>query len=1717
MKKRFFKFSTLIVAILALVLCFAACNGGTNPPADSSDGGVNSGAGNESTVKVTFDTQGATYVDGRLEVSVNKGAALTVAQIPYVAKTNATFVGWAYEPTGMAMYIDGDTIITDTILYAIWQTGSVPGGSTGGSDNEDTNPPDTSGSTGNSGSTDSSGGSNLPDGVTFTVKFDVSRTQNGIKVPNQIVVEGGKVIKPDFEPTRKGSTFYGWCVGGDKSKIWDFENDVVTGNFTLVAVFETTGGNTSDTCEHDLEVTEYLAPTCQTNGRRVEKCKLCKKIFRYNKDTDPTLAKLEHLELSETTDPTCALDGYTVVYCPNGCGLSLTTKIPSTGAHEYDMLGWVSVVKPTTYVSGREERPCKHCGGAVQSREKKYTANASKLYADNVNISFLYTGGEYENVTLVNVATLGKILVSSYFDGTKGSYIIDGNTTTFWNADTYVDGANYSADWAMLELPNTYDLGALKFTLPNYYAWELGEDCYVSFDIEYWDAEAEDWAYLTTISDKESTAVGISCQVLLTLDNPINTNKIRASVTHASRYAPAVIYEIEAYAKTEETDRIPVSNVTSANVSISGKYNEWVAGAAAIKDNTTATGWTTDARYNPVPWALYEYSTEQFIACVQIAVASNRGRTIRVDAYQNDEWITIGSYVVPNDGVTGGEVISNTGGICIFNIDIEQMASKLKFTITNEPQYWTSIIYDIIPYTISEIPYGEPVGGGCSHANPKAGKVVAPTCGVPGYTEMDCVCGVKIRTKSTDALSHDWGRYTVETEATATACGTKVSKCRNEGCDAINTINYEKNYDDIEIMEYLHGAPAAWAQTFDDGNYLDTYTWANEYYSKYGVRSTVMMSITYSDALVDVWQDHFTKGVFDLGSHSYNHTTIYASQVGVSSMIAEVVNAQYWFRHNFKNQQILTFAAPLGATSNSVANYLAGVLAANRNGGDTGIFYNTPDQLTSREVWGDLNSYISKADQTEGDYVFVNTKKPSGAYVKKKSDEEAVAYYGNLAYVLNESYKNMNINLVFNYNTMTFEDVGYDAGTYVYSPSDYRYDYVESGSYKLDGGQFVFTEDGSGEYKLVKATRGSYEKGVETLVSVGGFTVECLHSLGSGSIYSSYASTISKLEHLTRYGVWAPSYNELIQYLKEAQSASVKLIERTDSSITISVTDSLDDYMYDQALTIKVDIPDSWTSVVATQGGVNIPLVSMDEYGHTKYMSNVSCAIEDGYLYIDVIPDAGEVVISVGEKDENAADYIDKVVVSFDPGEGALASNEYETRVVVTGVIDRFPTPTRYGYIFKGWYRDAEFTSKAIEGETRFVADITLYALWEEMPKCVDGSYVHKWSSWLPSTDVQNGEVRKCKKCPATETRMAGDAVLPETTKCTHSGNRICEQCGECYDTILADWLIVNGVYDAENGTFTISGTFEDDGSFESIELVYSIELDTVILTYNAVIGEKEYSFTVDFAALADGDVDWSLTYDGATMSGVVTVDNFGGSINVLAFTSFNGDSEVEGEYAALAAEALKRAVLVSNYVMVNEYASVFGMKEVGFVNLNYNIKCDHIGTRVCTLCGASFKELLIEFVKENGAHDSVSNSYFIEAQTSENGIVKYVQIIYNANVESLNLVYNVVVEDGSASSYGITISLDSIDAGSVSWSFEMNGKTMSGKDASNSFSSITGSLDYKDFNGESSETDLYAETAADAFKGAVMFADAVLTDEYSYASSFGMYEVGFENLVSSK
>ncbi len=1164
---------------------------------------------------------------------------------------------------------------------------------------------------------------------TYTVTFDTSNSIQGKDaVPSQTVQSGGKVTEPDIELTRYNCVFIGWYNG---SKKWDFAKDTVTSDITLKATFQ----GVAPPCDHNFVETERKDPTCEADGYYVLTCTKCRRFERYTKAEDPNMAKLEHIVQTERVEPSCGVDGYIRTYCDNGCGLNKKKTLDATGHHDYavDENGdyiWQTVITPTKFVGGTRKRACTTCGLGVITEAVKFEATQTELLQLSI-VNFKYTGGKYEDEPFVNISTYGRASVSSFYTSAKGNLINDGDVTTFWTADTYADGSDYTKDYFEIEWDKEYETGAIQLTVPYYTAWDLGEECYVSYKLSYWDSEQGKYVEYREFSDKEASKAGLSGEILITFPEPIVTKKFKAEVTHATRYAPATIYEINVFAKTEKKTRTPAKATGGAILSVSGKYSEWVRGADALPDGLVTTGWMTDARNNSGDeWAMYEYSKETFISNVQFTTKANPGRTFVVQFWIEDSsqpeggrWLDVGGTLsVPKNATEAakdsriirygfdemafnGPNVKLGTDICTFNVPIEAKTKKVRLLIVQEPIYWEAFIHDFIPYTVEELADGEEKTELCPHTNARPvkvdyvdalgnqkqkDKIIAPTCTSAGYAVYQCqggACSHIMTTNATDATGHHYGEYEVVNAATATTLGLKQSKCTE--CDAVRSLNYLEEYEAPTITDYYHNATGGWAQSFDDGNYMDTYEWVVPMLQKYNFKATTVMSITYGEGFVKEWTEYFSTGAFDLGSHSYNHGADYAYDPIHGNLIKEVVEAQYWFRSTFPGQKCIVFAAPLGQTSEGVADYLCGPMAANRNGGQTGVFMNQLNHLESRFTAGNVNSWISKADQTEGTYVLVDTKNSGKSYKAITEQRQAVDGNGNpkfdngnpvmetviVGYIVHSGsykqsadgktfaelqgtdgdsvlmpnqhgvpvYANKGVNYIYDAEAGTFVDKGINESGYRYDAETYQFILDSKAGYEIietDTGKTVevngeekpivtisieYKEGGT--YKLVKSSVGSYEAYIDKIVESNAWTVECIHSLGSGSIYSSYDSTISKFDYLKIKGVWACSYNEIVQYRRQYSNSHVDLVEQTASRIEVSLTDTVDNVMFDHALTIKIDIPDEWTNVVVKQGDRVIEQVTMEEY--KEDMTKVNCTIDGGYIYVDAYPDSDNITIEL--------------------------------------------------------------------------------------------------------------------------------------------------------------------------------------------------------------------------------------------------------------------------------------------------------------------------------------------------------------------------------------------------------------------------------------------------------------------------------------------------------
>ncbi len=88
------------------------------------------------------------------------------------------------------------------------------------------------------------------------------------------------------------------------------------------------------------------------------------------------------------------------------------------------------------------------------------------------------------------------------------------------------------------------------------------------------------------------------------------------------------------------------------------------------------------------------------------------------------------------------------------------------------------------------------------------------------------------------------------------------------------------------------------------------------------------------------------------------------------------------------------------------------------------------------------------------------------------------------------------------------------------------------------------------------------------------------------------------------------TFSEAARYIAEYRSASGEVRTYSDR-LEIELTDELSDLLYDQPLSVKVNVPSTWQSVCMTYAD-----------GRTEIRNT-----QNGFIYVDVVPDAGFVTL----------------------------------------------------------------------------------------------------------------------------------------------------------------------------------------------------------------------------------------------------------------------------------------------------------------------------------------------------------------------------------------------------------------------------------------------------------------------------------------------------------
>jgi peptidoglycan/xylan/chitin deacetylase (PgdA/CDA1 family) len=133
-----------------------------------------------------------------------------------------------------------------------------------------------------------------------------------------------------------------------------------------------------------------------------------------------------------------------------------------------------------------------------------------------------------------------------------------------------------------------------------------------------------------------------------------------------------------------------------------------------------------------------------------------------------------------------------------------------------------------------------------------------------------------------------------------------------------------------------------------------------------------------------------------------------------------------------------------------------------------------------------------------------------------------------------------------------------------------------------------------------------------------GWCVFLIHGVDDDGGWSSVSSTALRetLEYLktNTNDYWVATFGDVARYIRERNAVSVVESSVQDDRITVQVTDTLDNAVFNLPVTLRRPLPEGWPSAVVEQNSrrVNARIVEMDTVR---------------YVQFDVVPDSGDVAI----------------------------------------------------------------------------------------------------------------------------------------------------------------------------------------------------------------------------------------------------------------------------------------------------------------------------------------------------------------------------------------------------------------------------------------------------------------------------------------------------------
>jgi oligosaccharide reducing-end xylanase len=154
---------------------------------------------------------------------------------------------------------------------------------------------------------------------------------------------------------------------------------------------------------------------------------------------------------------------------------------------------------------------------------------------------------------------------------------------------------------------------------------------------------------------------------------------------------------------------------------------------------------------------------------------------------------------------------------------------------------------------------------------------------------------------------------------------------------------------------------------------------------------------------------------------------------------------------------------------------------------------------------------------------------------------------------------------------------------------------------------------------------GSYTTGAsinalaDNAYTAGKWCVYLTHAIDGDSGYSPLASSAlqASVTYMTNNPnkFWVETFGNVVRYIKERNASSVTEISSTGSTVTVQVTNSLNNSIYNYPITIRRPLPAGWIGVTDSQNNQPIP-------------ATVVAVNSVSYLMFDAVPNGGNVVLS---------------------------------------------------------------------------------------------------------------------------------------------------------------------------------------------------------------------------------------------------------------------------------------------------------------------------------------------------------------------------------------------------------------------------------------------------------------------------------------------------------